>query len=156
MHRALVGPLALAMIALATHLAAAQSKKPKASKPATPYGAQISAVHEVRTVLEHANHDYKGHRAKAVGELNHAIHHLYDGYARPAGKQGHHPRTKVPAVHELQALSDAQLQQAAAAIVKVGQSLGGAKGIGPGKAVGHLNNAVKELKIALSVSPKIP
>jgi len=72
-----------------------------------------STIHKelkiVRTQLNKADHDYKGHRAAAVHQITHAIHLLQHGQHHP--NPGHH-FTAGKGHRESQAQSDAQLRHA--------------------------------------------
>src|SRR5437763_1076858 len=76
----------------------------------SPYAVQVAELREVNALLQKANHDYAGHRAKAMKHVRSAVHALHP--------RGSHRRRVVakkgPA--EAQAVSDAQLR---AAIVKL-------------------------------------
>jgi len=75
----------------------------------------IQELRSAHKLLAEADHDYDGHRAKAAAEVHKAIKELE---GKHAGKNHHSASTvkvkpaKEPAIHEPQATSDAQLQQA--------------------------------------------
>jgi hypothetical protein len=131
----------------------------KRNQQAGAYTNQINNLRAVRQVLQNANHDYKGHRAKAVHQISSAIHALHGGAKSGKGK-GKATGAKVAkrvnqgagkAVREPQALSDAQLRDAIAALQATQTQLAGAGGPGAAKAVPHIGNAIKELGIALTI-----
>jgi len=77
----------------------------------------IQELRSAHKLLAEADRDYDGHRAKAAAEVHKAIKELE---GKHAGKKPHPGSTakvkpaKAPAVHEPQATSDSQLQQAQA------------------------------------------
>jgi hypothetical protein len=93
--------------ASSTSLAQAKGK----AKANSPLHTILTELHATHRVLAQANHDYKGHRAKAHAEVGRAIHLLkthphHHAHVAKAGKG-------QPAVREAQQLSDAQMAQAA-------------------------------------------
>jgi hypothetical protein len=132
---------------------------------ASPYEAQIAALHETRTLLENANHDYKGHRGAAVkliGTAIHALHPHSSGSTQAKGnaakgttgsaKTGTTQHTSnKPAVTEAQAASDAQLRQAATQLAAIHSQLAAASGTGPTTAAAAIQKAIQELQAALTV-----
>jgi hypothetical protein len=116
----------------------------------SPYGTQIKELHQIKVLLERADHDYKGHRAAAVKEITKAIHALGANSGQHQ-KTGVHPHTGKP--HEAQALSDAQLRAAIQSLVTVSQQLqsAGAKNPRAGKAALDVQLAVKQLNMALAI-----
>jgi chromosome segregation ATPase len=108
---------------------------------AMPFATQIAELHQVATQLQNADHDYKGHRAKAVEEIHAAIKSL-----QPAGH--HHAQHATAHKHnkEAQAASDAQLQQAVKELAAIETQLP------PGsKAVASVQAAIGELNTALKI-----
>ena len=88
--------------------------------PAAPAATKTELIQELRSaekLLVEADRDYDGHRAKAAAEVHKAIKELG---GKHAGKKLHSASTakvkpgKGTAVHEPQATSDSQLQQAQA------------------------------------------
>jgi hypothetical protein len=153
----LTGGLVMTPIAAASAPPAGTAKS-NSGKSSTTTGASadvLTALHQAKTLLDTAVHDYDGHRAKAVGEIHHAIHEL-----TPHGHKGtkanavataekvaekQAPKTTTPG--ENQAQSDMQLKQAL-------QILGELNGKIPSthtKAAGHLQTAVEELNVALKI-----
>jgi hypothetical protein len=127
----------------------------------SPFATQIGELRAARALLEQADHDYNGHRAEAVKLVTAAIHAL-----RPPQANGAHSRahahtgaTKNVAVKQTakngnslpQAASDALLKQAMGQIATVQTQLAGAGGAAPGGAGTSLQQAVQELKTALSI-----
>jgi hypothetical protein len=84
------------------------------------------------TTLEHANHDYKGHRVAAMKQIE-AAGKLLGVKVRGDGKG-----------HEKQGLSDAQLRTAQGLLQQARPGLSG-------KALKHVDKAMQELSIALSI-----
>lgn len=145
----------------------------KAQVPALPASAaakqavkldELATLKSARKLLEGANHDYKGHRAKAVHAITQAIHELEHHGAKGTGK---HLRTaqgtsaakaavhaakangaKVPPVHEAQGVSDTQLRAAQQLLLKAQAEL--STGNHP-KASAHVQTAIQELETALRI-----
>lgn len=113
------------------------------------FQTQVKELHQVKLLLERANHDYKGHRAAAVREITKAIHTLQAGTA-PNKTATSHPHGKG---HEPQALSDAQLRGAIQALATVSQQLHAAasKNTRAAKATKEVQLAMKQLTLALKV-----
>jgi hypothetical protein len=113
-------------------------------KNAHEHSAVVAELHGIKLMLEHADHDYKGHRAAAVKDLGEAIHELHPQHKAHTGgtqKTGTHAKGS----HEPQKLSDAQLRQAIS-------KLEGIEGhLGKHKAAHHVAHAIAELKTALTV-----
>ena len=82
--------------------------------------------------LAQAKHDYKGHRVKAMKQIELA---LGEGGAKVSGKGK---------VHESQGTSDAQLRAAQGLLQQ-------AKGGLSGKALKHVDNAIAQLNDALAI-----
>jgi hypothetical protein len=130
----------------------------------------VAALHQAHKLLATADHDYKGHRAKAEADIGHAIreltahhnggqHGAVGGANKGAGGQGAAAAVKKAqagnggqaagngnAPRIPQAQSDAQLKQAL-------QLLTGIHGQLPGghKAAAHVHAAINELNTALQV-----
>jgi hypothetical protein len=115
-----------------------------------PFATQVTALRETVVLLNKADHDYKGHRAKAVHELHVAIHSLH-----PAHKKPHPPTAKKGGNkggnNEPQAVSDAQLAQAIKQIQVVQTQLGNATVNVPPQALPALAAAVTQLQTALKI-----
>jgi hypothetical protein len=113
------------------------------------YAAAVATVvrelHQVKVLLERADHDYKGHRAAAVKEITQAVHALVPHH-KGKGK-GKSPMGGG----EPQALSDAQLREAVKALGKVAAQLSALPGPRAATALGHVGAAVKDLEIALTI-----
>lgn len=82
--------------------------------------------------LEMADHDYKGHRVAAMKQIE-AAGKLVGVNVRGDGKG-----------HEKQGVSDAQLRTAENLLIQAKPGLSG-------KALSHVNRALKQLSIALSI-----
>lgn len=135
----------LAVLGLALVVTPASAKFPPvkgASKAANSSGT-VTSLHEAKTLLDTAIHDYDGHRAKAVEEVRHALHELaphHKGTAKAGAKGGQANTTPG----ENQAQSDTQLKQA----LKILSSLGETPSA---KANGHIQTAITELNTALKI-----
>ena len=84
------------------------------------------------TTLEQADHDYKGHRKAAMKQIE-AAAKLLGVKVRGDGKG-----------HEKQGVSDAQLRTAQGLLQQAQSGL-------RGKPLGHVNKALQQLSIALSI-----
>ena len=75
----------LAALALSLQSAsAAVPVVPTGAVAAAPAKAALVNLHAAKTLLEKADHDYDGHRAKAVQQINHAIEELHPHHANAA------------------------------------------------------------------------
>ncbi len=136
---------AFVTVALVGALVLAGSASAAAKKTASPFAAQVKELHDVKVLLELADHDYKGHRAAAVKHLTEAIHALEAGHK-------HHQGGKVAkGSREPQRLSDAQLRESLKVLNAVLVQLSGAPGAPAAKGAIHVTNAIKELEIALKI-----
>lgn len=145
----------------------APAKRAKGAAPSTgqigPFAAQIDALRQVRQMLhDRPNHNYAGHRVRAIHEITEAIHSLRamsnttakgkgkgKGHAKgkgaaKAGKAAAAKGAKVAAVHEPQALSDQQMRAAAVQLGAIQKAL-------PPAAAAHVGNAIREIGIALTI-----
>lgn len=107
----------------------------QAAKPAGE-ATEIGLLRHAYKTMAAADHDYKGHRIKAM----HAIEAACDQLGTDIRGDGHG--------HEKQAVSDEQLKEAR-------QMLEQARGIVTGRheavIVAHIDEAIKELDIALTI-----
>jgi hypothetical protein len=103
-------------------------------------GQIVNELHATKTLLEMADHDYKGHRAAAVHELDVAIKEL-------GGHKGKGPAGN----NEPQALSDAQLKAAVLGLVEIEEQLSTVPAPATARAAAAVAVAVKELKKALTI-----
>jgi hypothetical protein len=105
----------------------------------------IQQLRAARALLHRANHDYKGHRVKAIQEINHALHALGVAKPRAAGPKG--------LGKEAQEVSDAQLRKAEQQLQSILSLLGSAPaGQGRARATGHVKKAIRELETALNIA----
>lgn len=136
---------------------AAPQTKGNAKKAATSSTTSevVTELHQAKALLETAIHDYDGHRAKAVGEIHHALHELTAHHHKagngaattPAAKQEKPKEAATTTPGETQAQSDKQLKQAL-------QILSGLSGQIPKnhvKSATHIQNAIEELNVALKI-----
>lgn len=117
--------------------AAVQAAKTGKDIPASPTGgsAEVQALRGAYMTLYVADHDYKGHRIRAMHALEKACD-LLGTDIRGDGKG-----------HEKQAVSDEQLKQAQTTIEQVKNGLGTTQP----KVVHHLEKAIKLLSEALTI-----
>lgn len=130
-------------------------KKAKQQQQASPFAEQITELRAARALLEKADHDYKGHRAKAVKEITAAIHDLQPPPPATGKGKANHAKGQQNKTgggnNEPQAVSDAQLKQAMEQLAKVATQLASAQGDGPTKATGAIKIAIAELETALKI-----
>jgi hypothetical protein len=100
-------------------------------------------LYKVRVLLEHADHDYKGHRHAAVKEIGHAIGDLWP--------KNPYKDWDKPIKRERQRLSDAQLREALGLLHQMHDTLKGMPGKVPAKAAEHVHKAHHEVEVALTV-----
>ena len=94
--------------------------------------SNITALDDAYATLAQGDHDYKGHRAKAMKQIKLAVGEL-GGVISGKGK-GHEP----------QGTSDAQLKAAQGLLQQASAGLSG-------KALKHVTNAINEINDALAV-----
>jgi len=109
-----------------------------------PFVQHVEALHQVRVLLARADHDYKGHRVKAMHHIRTAMHTLQPHHRHP-----HPPLPKGG--NEPQAISDAQLRQAIQQLNVIGTQLNGVSRPAAAKAVGSIRSAITELNVALTI-----
>jgi hypothetical protein len=152
----------MAILMVGLLLSANADAKPQEKKAAknstTASGDVLTSLHEAKTLLDTAIHDYDGHRAKATEEIHHAIHELSPHHksgkgtgtaatTKTAEKVANNGAAKGTTPGETQAQSDKQLKQA----LQILSGLDGQIPAANGKASQHLRNAVSELNVALKI-----
>jgi hypothetical protein len=107
-----------------------------------PATGDVQTLTQAYSTLATADHDYKGHRAKAMQSIKRA--------ARLMGQKlgGDGRVTGVAKMKEQQALSDEQLKGVQSMLQKVRGSVGGHNSQ---RVVEHINSAIHELTVALSI-----
>jgi hypothetical protein len=88
--------------------------KSEAAPNAYSHGQVLSELRQAKHLLDHANHDYNGHRAKADHDITKAIrllHHQHHKKSTTSAKAAP-PKGTHKAMHEPQQASDTQLRQA--------------------------------------------
>jgi hypothetical protein len=134
----------ISRVAVVAVLAMSGAVSAAVKKTESPYAAQVRELHEIKVLLETANHDYKGHRAEAVKHITHAIHALEAGHQ-------HHPGPRVKGSGEPQQLSDAQLRESVKALHSVHTQLSTAATAPATKGADHVHHAIKQLETALKI-----
>ena len=142
--------LAVASAAAANSSVPAKSNTGKATA-APAANATVTTLHQAKTLLDTAIHDYDGHRAKAVEEIHHAIkaltpHHTHKAPAANGTKTNGGAGKQTTTPGETQAQSDAQLKQALELLNGLN-----ANQISNAKAATHLQTAITELNTALKI-----
>jgi hypothetical protein len=111
----------------------------------------VQELHQTKMLLNAADHDYDGFRAKAAHQVTRAIHALVPPHPRTT------PKTTPPVapgqrVREPQAVSDKQLQQAIQQLQVVLNQLGSLPGDArAGAATVHVRSAIQDLQTALKI-----
>ena len=167
---ALLGAL-LAVLMFAAESPAQQKKKspPPNKKPPQPSPQQVlnsrvaEQLRQAYILMAGANHDYNGHRVRAMHQIEMAVR-ILDKNIFKNGTHGQKvlalqeeiavARAKLAAandaaVHERQALSDLQMKLALKAIVHVRPAMVQTK---QGNVVRHLDEARKQIVLALKVN----
>jgi hypothetical protein len=123
---------------------------------------EVVALRQAYVLLAAGNHDYDGHRVKAMDAVQAAAQILYDhlmrqGNARQkaaAAKEkaaiaaAREAMNRVQMLHEPQATSDRQLRKAAEILVELRPTVVAHK---QKKVLEHVDRAVKEIGIALAI-----
>jgi hypothetical protein len=135
-----------------TNAAAAAKKAPN------PYAAEITALRAVNALLAKADHDYKGHRVKAMADILATVKILHQaggkgkgGKKLPGKGLKKNPDPKLP-----QDVSDGYLVKAAKDLAGIQASLSKKGGKPSGAAVAEIAKAIKQLDLALKAAPKGP
>ncbi len=127
----------------------AVGKEKAKSKYQSQFSPLILELKAAKHWLNEANHNYNGHRAAAVTEVNHALHQLEN---HPHHK-AHHKEiaNQKHAVHEPQKVSDAELVLAHQIIKDVARKLATlTDDTHSAKAVKHLREADKQIGLGLA------
>ena len=160
-----------AAILLESPAAMAQTKTPPKSKAqvaadkaaeATLKFKEAEALREIYIGLAGANHDYDGHRAKAMNQIQSAVKLLdmavaNNGSANAKAASAYEDAVAATAkqlakasgtVHELQSVSDARLKKAVVALAEVRPT---AVQLKQKNLLNNIDTALKELNIALKI-----
>ncbi len=124
----------------------------KSTAPSAQVAPLVTNLHQVIQTLNAALHDYDGHRAAAVHETHKAIHALHPHHKLPAAPATTTAPTVKPALtKEDQKTSDAQLMAAMQQLQTLSTQIAANSSPHAPKAVTHVQAAMAELKIALSI-----
>jgi hypothetical protein len=104
----------------------------------------VKELHHAKHLLEEADHDYHGHRARAVKDVSEAIHELSHG-------EKHHAGTEPKGGKEPQKESNHQLREAIKILDHAKSQLHHEH---HKKALHHVEEAIKQLHEALEVVKK--
>ena len=129
----------------------------EAVEPGTAAHKQVlSELHQAKHLLDHANHNYNGHRAHADHEINKAIHILHPNHHHKATTtvKAKAPAAKHKAVHEPQQASDTQLRQAEKLVRAALLELHKHHGEKAHAASKHLHHAIHEIELAIHAHHK--
>jgi hypothetical protein len=150
------GLVLVGLFLIGSPVTAQQRVGPAATPTANPKAALVAQLRATRALLHQANHDYKGHRVKAMHEITVAIHALQP----PAKKHHAKPGAPKPATagskpasggHEPQAISDAQLQKSIQQLQTIQSQLGTIATGNVGVAHTAIGKAIQELQTALKI-----
>jgi hypothetical protein len=145
-HRNVIRVLALAL-GVGLLVASSSEARPGGKKPRSPFAAQITALQGANALLAKADHDYKGHRVKAMKQVHAAVHALKVGAKAPKSPfKGPKGTGGLP-----QDQSDALLKQAMTQITAVQTQLANVQDPRATAAAADLAVAVTELQTALKV-----
>jgi hypothetical protein len=138
----------LAFTAMVDSVWALTLTTPRLRAPVHNASPVVAELHSAKVLLERADRDYDGHRAKAVQHINEALREL-GGQSYHAHKSAHarHAQHHSGKMREPQVASDVQLREAAALVAKAQNQLGA---IHP-KVQAQLILAEKELAVALKI-----
>ena len=146
-RRNAVWVLALALGVGLLAASAAEAKRQGKKKPPSPFAAQITALEAANALLAKADHDYQGHRVKAMKQVHAAIHVLKAGTKAPKSPfKGPKGTGGLP-----QDQSDALLKQAMEQITAVQTQLANVQAPRATAAAADLAVAVTELQTALKI-----
>ena len=123
------------------------------TKAKGPHAHAIAELRATRALLLKADHDYKGHRVKAIHDITKAIHALQPGvkhHPKQTAKSGQ-GRAKGQGNNEPQSVSDAHLRQAIRQLEAVQKHLGSGQVGHVGQAHADIGRAIHELRRALKV-----
>src|SRR5437660_6428160 len=108
---------------------------------------EVAALRKAYFLLAEANHDYDGHRAKAMGHVKHAVELLEGG--KDLYVQWEKEKAKrTPRLHEPQSWSDAQLRQAAGVLQELAKGMAQAK---QQRVHEHVEKAAAQIGVALQI-----
>ena len=128
-------------------VASATEARPGGKKPPSPFSSQITALEAANALLAKADHDYQGHRVKAMKQVHAAIHALKVGAKAPKSPfKGPKGGGNLP-----QDQSDALLKQALDQITTVQGQLANVQDPRATAASADLATAVTELQTALKI-----
>ncbi len=146
-RRNVVWVLALALGVGLLAASATEARPQGKKKPPSPFAAQITALEAANALLAKADHDYKGHRVKAMKQVHAAVHTLKAGTKAPKNPfKGPKGSGGLP-----QDQSDALLRQAMEQITAVQAQLANVQAPRATAASADLAVAVTELQTALKI-----
>ena len=132
-----IGVLGLSMLGPPGAAAAAPATEGKTRNTSlTPVAGELQALQQAYALMSGADHDYQGHRVRAM--------HAVEGACKLLGSSASGPRSG----NEAQSASDAQLKQAAT-LLQTARSM--AVSANQVRVVRHLDRALEQLSAALAV-----
>jgi hypothetical protein len=145
--------LLVVVLGLAAPAAADAQVVPK-KKNVSPFASQIKTLHATHALLAQADHDYKGHRVKAMHDIHKAVVALRGPQAKKKKPgTGVKPPVTNPQAGKLpQDQSNALLRQALQQVQAVVNQLAGVQDPRVVQALPALQDAIQELQIALQVN----
>jgi hypothetical protein len=138
-----------------------QAKKAAAVSAAVKF-EEAQMLREAFILLAGGNHDYNGHRAKAMAAVKSAVHILDEGVMKHGSPQmksttragnavvasASSAARNTPQLHERQPVSDAQLRKAELLLAQVRATLARNN---QSQVLRHVETAIKEIAIALKI-----
>jgi hypothetical protein len=147
LRRNAVWVLALALGVALLVASSSEARPGGKKKQPSPFSAQITALEAANALLAKADHDYQGHRVKAMKQVHAAIHALKVGGKAPKNPfKGPKGGGNLP-----QDQSDALLKQAMNQITAVQTQLANVQDPRATTATADLATAVTELQTALKI-----
>ena len=146
-HRNAAWVLAMALGAGLLAASSGEARPGGKKKQPSPFSAQITALEAANALLAKADHDYQGHRVKAMKQVHAAIHTLKAGTKAPKNPfKGPKGTGNLP-----QDQSDALLRQAMEQITAVQAQLANVQAPRATAASADLAVALTELQTALKI-----
>jgi hypothetical protein len=121
------------------------------AKANTNFSNVIAELHHAKHLLDHVNHTYNGHRAKADHEISQAIHVLHHEHHK---KGAHKTEHKHQGTHESKQESDTELRMAEKLVHAALHELSKHQDHKAHEASKFLHKAAREIEEALHVHHK--
>jgi hypothetical protein len=109
---------------------------------------EAETLAEAYILLAAANHDYDGHRARAMEWVEAAVDRIHEAAAMKKVATAKAAAKQAPQMHEKQTVSDAQMDRAREVLLVVRDVLAKNKQV---KVLEDVDNAIKEINIARKI-----